>query len=129
MKCKNVQVKIPNKCKSIQIDGCVKTHVQFESVVSLAEIFNSQRCNIECVKTVPSVAVDKSQGCQIWLSREGVATPPDIITSSVSELNLVVPGKSDDDDPIEIALPEQYVTKYKGGMTLVTEPVTHGSNG
>jgi len=95
----------------------------------LAEIFNSQRCVLDCVETVPSVAVDKSIGCQIWLSRAGVATPPDMITSSVSELNLQIPGKTDEDDPIEIALPEQYITKYKGGLTLVTEPVTHGSNG
>ncbi len=82
------------------LDGSVKAHVTFPSVVSLAEIFNSQRCILECTDTVPSVAVDKSIGCQIWLSRAGMAQPPDIITSSVSELNLQIPGKTDEDDPV-----------------------------
>jgi adenylyl cyclase-associated protein len=126
VKCKNVHINIPAKCKSIQVDGCNKIQVTFKSIVSIFEVFNSQRVAVYCEDVLPSVAIDKSQGVQIHLlTRAAVALAPDIITSSVSELNLVVPGKTDEDDPIEIALPEQYITKYKDGK-LVTEPVSHG---
>jgi len=56
--------------------------------------------------------------------------PPDIITSNVSELNLVYPGATEKDDPIEVPLPEQYLTKIVDNKSKVvklkTEPVSHG---
>jgi adenylyl cyclase-associated protein len=112
MKCKNVTVSIPDKCKSIQVDNCSKINVVFKNVVSIFECFNSQRVAIECTEACPSLAIDKSAGCSITLSRAAIKAPPYIVTSSITELNLVVPGKTDEDDPIEIPLPEQYVTLF-----------------
>ena len=31
-----------------------------------------------------------------------------IVSSKCSELNVVIPGKKEDDDPVEIPIPEQY---------------------
>jgi len=127
LKCKDCTVRVPNKCKSIQVDNCTKTSVQFTSIVSVFEIFNSQRVKIECEEAVPSVAVDKSAGVSVTLSRSAAANPPTLITSSITEMNLVIPGKTDEDDPIEIPLPEQYETKLVNGK-LVTEAVSHSGN-
>ena len=124
IKCKNTTIKIPNKCKSIQVDNCTKTEVEFKNIVSIFEIFNSQRVAIYCTEACPSVAIDKSAGCSVHLNREAVKAPPQLITSSITELNFVVPGKTDDDDPIEIPVPEQYSTTYVNGK-LVTEAVSH----
>jgi len=61
------------------------------------------------------------------LNEKSVNPPPDIITSNVSELNLVVPGPTANDNEIEIPLPEQYITKYDPKTKkLATQPVTHG---
>lgn len=121
-KCSNCTVKIPGKIKSIAVDGCKRVEIEFEQVVSIFEMVNSQNCKIECSNLVPAVQIDKSSGISIiLLSRDAVAAVPGIVTSNTSELNLVVPGKTDEDDPIEIPLPEQYVTKYQNGK-LVTVP-------
>jgi adenylyl cyclase-associated protein len=127
LKCKDSVIRIPNKCKSIQVDNCHKTSVVFTSIVSVFEIFNSQRVKIECEDTVPSIAVDKSAGVSVTLSRSAVAVPPTLITSSITEMNLVIPGATDEDDPIEIPLPEQYETKLVDGK-LHTEAVSHSGN-
>jgi len=125
MKCKNCTITIPDKCKSIAVDNCTKITVVFKSVVSIFECFNSQRVTIQCQGAFPSVSVDKSAGCHIILDRAGAATPPTIVTSNITELNIQVPGKTDEDDPIEIAVPEQYQTIFSNGK-LRTEPVAHG---
>jgi len=127
IKCKNVSINIPDKCKSIQVDSCNKISVVFNQVVSTFEIVNSQRVKVEVTTSVPAVAMDKSSGISLQLSATGAATPPDIVTSNVSEINLVVPGRQVDDDPIEIALPEQYITHYKD-FRVHTEPVAHSGN-
>jgi len=115
MKCKNISVNIPGKCKSIQVDNCMKVNVTFKNVVSIFECFNSARVTIECTEAVPSIALDKSNGIIISLSSSAVKNPPYLVTSSISECNLQIPGKpvpgsNDPVDPVEIPLPEQYVT-------------------
>lgn len=129
LKCKDATITIPDKCKSVQVDNCSKLTVIFKSIVSVFEIFNSQRVKIECEEYVPSVAVDKSAGVSVTLSRAAVANPPTLITSSITEMNIVVPGATDEDDPIEIPLPEQYETRLLPGQNkLVTEAVSHSGN-
>jgi adenylyl cyclase-associated protein len=124
-KCRNSHITIPNKCKSVAVDGCFKTIITFKSVVSAFEIFNSQRCVADVQEFVPSVAIDKSQGCQVHLTRQALKEPPQIISSNISETNVQVPGAKDEDDPIEIPVPEQYCTKFRPGNKLETLPVSH----
>ena len=125
--CTNTSITVPVKCKSIQVDGCKKLTVEFKQVVSMFEVVNSERVTVYVTENVPSVSIDKTDGASIHLSRKAVANPPQIITSKVSELNLVVPGKTDDDDPVEIPLPEQYITVYENGR-IKTESVAHSAN-
>jgi adenylyl cyclase-associated protein len=132
-KCRGCQIVIPDKCKSIAVDGCFKTTITFKSVVSTFEMFNSQRCVADVTDSVPSVAIDKSQGCQIHLSRSALKEPPQVITSNISETNIQCPGAKDEDDPIEIPVPEQFQTTIKVNPSgskqlygLNTTPVTHG---
>jgi len=127
LKCKNVAIRIPDKCKSIQVDNCQKVQIEFPAVVSIFEIFNSQRIGVHCTVALPSVAIDKSAGVIIHLNRESVKAPPKIITSSITEINLSIPGATDEDDPIEIPLPEQYETNLVNGK-LHTEAVAHSAN-
>jgi len=122
--CTNTSVTITNKCKSIQVDSCKKLTVQFTQVVSMFEAVNSERLTVIVTENVPSVAIDKTDGASIILNASSVKSPPQIITSKVSELNLVVPGKTEEDDPIELPLPEQYLTIYEKGK-LKTEAVAH----
>jgi len=126
--CTNTTVKVPVKCKSIQVDSCKRTNVDMKSVVSTFEVVNSDRIHVYINEIVPSVALDKTDGSSIHLvTREAAAKPPQIVTSKISECNLVVPGKTDDDDPIEMPIPEQFITLFENGR-LKTESVAHSAN-
>jgi len=108
--CSGSFIKVPDKCKNIVMDRCTKTVLEFRNVVSTFEIVNSTSCKAQVNEYCPSVAIDKTSGFSLILTEESYKNPPIIITSNVSELNLVHPGATDKDDPIEIPLPEQYST-------------------
>jgi len=128
MKCHHAIIKIPDKCKSIQMDSCKKTVLQFHSVVSVFEVVNSQGCKAEILESSPSVSIDKSHGFSLILTKAAFASPPNLFTSNISEINVVIPGKTDSDDPIEIPVPEQFLTTIdKETKKLTTAAVTHGS--
>lgn len=129
LKCGDVVIDIPAKVKAVVIDGCKKTRVRVESVVSTVEVVNSQSVMLQLTGLVNAVAVDKTNGCQILCNPES-ADALELITSSISEVNVSVPGDNpDEDDPVEMPVPEQFKTVISGkGKTskLVTESVKHG---
>lgn len=129
-KCKNMTIQVPDKCKSISVDKCEKLRVVFKAVVSTFEVVNSMRIYASCLEACPSFALDKSSGVSVIVSRaamDQIPAPPEIVTSNISECNLVVPGATDDVDPVEIPIPEQFITKYdKTKKKISTENVTHG---
>jgi len=129
-KCKNITIQIPDKCKSISVDKCERVRVVFKAVVSTFEVVNSARIYASCLEACPSFALDKSNGVSVIISRaalDQIPAPPEIVSSCISECNVVVPGPTDDVDPIEIPIPEQFITKYdKTKKKLASEPVTHG---
>jgi len=127
--CSRCTVRVPDKCKQITIDRCFKTVLQFKSVVSTFEIVNSNSCKVMIEEYCPAVAIDKTHGFSVILTAASYKMPPEIVTSNVSELNLVYPGATESDDPIEAPLPEQYLTKIDNtgkNAKLHTAPVSHG---
>lgn len=125
--CSKCQIVVPEKCKQITMDRCSKTVLQFKNVVSTFEIVNSTGCKAQVDEAAPAVAIDKTQGFSLILTAESFKNPPDIVTSNVSELNLVRPAAKEGDDPIEVPLPEQYLTRIdRVTGKLTTNPVSHG---
>ena len=59
---------------------------------------------------------------QVYLSKQAVETKPDIVTSNITAVNVVVPGKKPDDDPIEIPIHEQYMTRFIDSFSVKTTP-------
>lgn len=114
-KAKNSVITVPTKCKSIQLDSCFKTTIVFNSIVSSLEVVNGKRITIIIQESCPSITIDKTNGCSVVLNEASVKEPPNIVTSLASELNIVVPGKTPEDDPVEMAVAEQFLTTYKDG--------------
>jgi adenylyl cyclase-associated protein len=85
-----------------------------------SDLMNS--CDKNWQGVAPTIAVDNTNGCQLYLSKESLAAS--ITTAKSSEINVLVPGATDDSDPVEHALPEQFVNVYKEGQ-FVTSPVSH----
>jgi len=102
---------ITTKVKAVCIDACINCRVFIKEVVSTVELVNCQNVTLICEDKIPSVAVDKCQSPRIILSRKAYEAKPDIYTSNIAAMNVEIPGKQDNDDTIEIPIPEQFLTK------------------
>ena len=71
---------------------------------------------------LPTVMLDQVDGAAVYLSRESLAT--EVFTSLCTGINIVVPGRTDEDDYEEKPLPEQMKSVVRNGQ-LVTEIVEH----
>ncbi|KAK6159473.1 hypothetical protein DH2020_006787 [Rehmannia glutinosa] len=120
--CKNSVLQIQGKVNNITVDKCTKMGVVFKDVVAACEIVNCSGVEVQCQGSAPTVSVDNTAGCQLYLSKD--ALEASITTAKSSEINVLVPGSEPDGDWIEQALPQQYVHVFKDGQ-FVTTPVSH----
>ena len=68
--------------------------------------------------------VDKCSGTQLILNRDSLNA--EVVSAKSSELNIVVPGATDDDEFKEHAIPEQFVSKWdEKGAKWVTNSMAH----
>lgn len=123
-KCEGAVIQIDGKCNSIAMDGCKKTGLVFEEVVSTCEIINCQSVKVQCKTKVPALAIDKTHGIQVFIPKSSLET--EIVSGTSSEMNVVFPNPSgkDEDDPIELPIPEQFKSVYSKGK-LVSNQVDH----
>jgi adenylyl cyclase-associated protein len=118
----NSVIRVNGKINAITLDACKKTSVVFENAIASLEIVNCVSVNVQILGKVPSITIDKTSGGSLILSPEGMDI--DIITSKSDALNVVIPGKTAGDDPIELPIPEQFVSRVSG-FKLHTESVKH----
>ena len=115
-KCEKSAVKISGKCNNVIVDSCKKTGVVFDNLVSSCEVMNSSGVQLQVNGTVPTIMIDKTDGCQIFLSKESLKT--EIVSAKSSEMNVCIPAG---EEYTEMALPEQFKTVIKGN-SLLTNP-------
>lgn len=118
-KCINSTITVKNKINSIVMDSCKKSSIVFDSLVSSAEFINCQSVQMQVLNKVPTITVDKTDGCQIYLSKDSLSA--EIVTSKSSEVNVMVPKA--DGDYSEYPIPEQFKTTIgpKGLNTIIVE--------
>lgn len=109
-KCVDSTITVKGKINSIILDSCKKVGIVFDDVLSSLEFVNCQSVQGQVQGTMPTVSIDKTDGCMIYLSKDSLNC--EIITSKSSEMNILVP--KDDGDFTEFPLPEQFKTIYDG---------------
>ncbi|XP_009605961.1 cyclase-associated protein 1 [Nicotiana tabacum] len=120
--CKGSVLQIKGKVNNITIDKCTKMGVVCAGVVAACEVVNCNGVEVQCQGSAPTISVDNTTGCQLYLSKDSLGGS--ITTAKSSEINVMVPGAGPDDDWGEHALPQQYAHVYKDGH-FVTTPVSH----
>lgn len=120
--CKGCLIQTQGKVNNITMDKCSKTGLVFQDVVAACEVVNCTSVEVQCQGSAPTLAVDNTNGCQLYLSSASLGAS--ITTAKSSEINVLVPGKGSEDDMVEHALPEQYLNEFKDGH-FVTTPVSH----
>jgi len=119
--CVDSTIQIKGKVNAITIDNCKKTGIVIDSVVSAVDIVNAKSVQLQIREKAPTVSVDKTDGCQLYLSKE-CGEVVEIFSSKSSEMNVMT--EQADGDWTEIPIPEQFKTKLINGE-LVTKPVEH----
>lgn len=115
--CNNSTLQVKGKINSIIVDNCKKLGLVFENVVGIVEIINSKSIQLQVLGTVPTISINKTEGCQVYLSKNSLNC--DIVSAKSSEMNIMIP--EGEDDYKEFPVPEQFKTVWDGSK-LVTEP-------
>ncbi|XP_003416506.2 adenylyl cyclase-associated protein 2 [Loxodonta africana] len=115
-KCNKSTLQMKGKINSITIDNCKKFGLVFDNVVGIVEVINSKDIQIQVMGRVPTISINKTEGCHIYLSED--ALDCEIVSAKSSEMNILIPQ---DGDYREFPVPEQFKTIWDGSK-LVTEP-------
>ncbi|KHN70804.1 Adenylyl cyclase-associated protein 1 [Toxocara canis] len=116
-KCENSVVQVKGKVNSITLDSCTKTSIVFDSLLSQVEVINCQGVQIQTLGTMPTLSIQKTDGCQVYLSKEAMGA--EIVTSKSSGMNVLVPTDADGDF-MEFPVPEQFKTVFDGKKLQTT---------
>uniref|UniRef100_A0A8L2R883 Cyclase associated actin cytoskeleton regulatory protein 2 n=1 Tax=Rattus norvegicus TaxID=10116 RepID=A0A8L2R883_RAT len=115
-KCDKSTLQIKGKVNSITVDNCKKFGLVFDHVVGIVEVINSKDIQIQVMGRVPTISINKTEGCHLYLSKD--ALDCEIVSAKSSEMNVLVPQG---DDYREFPIPEQFKTIWDGSK-LITEP-------
>jgi len=125
--CYNAMFVVETKVKSVTLDGCHRCKIQTADVVSAIEMVNCKGVTVYCKGKVPALSIDKAESPLIVFLKEAVTDGvPQVTVSSVVAGNIEIPGKTDDDDPQQFPIPEQFEIKInKDTRELVCETMKH----
>ncbi|XP_023377776.1 adenylyl cyclase-associated protein 1 [Pteropus vampyrus] len=118
-KCVNSTLQIKGKINSITIDNCKKLGLVFDDVVGIVEIINSRDVKVQVMGKVPTISINKTDGCHVYLSKNSLDC--EIVSAKSSEMNVLIPTEGGDFN--EFPVPEQFKTLWNGQklVTTVTE--------
>jgi len=103
-KCNKTTIQVKGKVNSIILDSCKKSGLVFEAVVSGSEVVNCQSIQVQAQGQCPTVSIDKTDGCIVYLNKDCLDCQ--IVTAKSSEMNVSVPR--DDGDYDEHPIVEQF---------------------
>ena len=109
------------------LDNCQKTAIVVENVLASLDIVNCKSMQVQVMGRTPTAVIDKTDGLQLFLSRDCLDI--EVMTAKSSEVNISAPGKTEQDDFVEFAVPEQLKTvlvEAAGGQKRIqTSVVEH----
>ncbi|RLN37244.1 hypothetical protein BBJ28_00016763 [Nothophytophthora sp. Chile5] len=117
--CEGATILLEGKAKNIVLDSCKRSKLIFDAAVSSVEIVNCTSVQVQCKSRVPSVAIDKTDGCLVYISWEGREVQ--FVTSKSSEMNVAFPKGPHSDDCVETPIPEQFVHKIMDDFTVSSD--------
>ncbi|KAJ3116008.1 F-actin-capping protein subunit alpha [Phlyctochytrium bullatum] len=116
---------VKGKVNAVTLDNCKKTGTLLESVVSTVDVVNCKSSQIQVTGVAPTVVIDKTDGLQLYLSKDCVAANVEVLTAKSSEVNVLLEGAGEDGGFAEKPIPEQLKTVVGPGGKLVTSVVEH----
>ena len=121
-RCTKTPIRIIGKANAISLDNCTQCSLVVDSLVSAVDVIKSPKFEMQVLGTLPTILLDQVDGAAIYLSKESIGT--EVFTSKCTGINVNLPGRTEDDDYVERALPEQVKSVVRNGV-LVSEIVEH----
>uniref|UniRef100_A0A286XX92 Adenylyl cyclase-associated protein n=1 Tax=Cavia porcellus TaxID=10141 RepID=A0A286XX92_CAVPO len=115
-KCVNTTLQIKGKINSIIVDNCKKLGLVFDDVVGIVEIINSRDVKVQVMGKVPTISINKTDGCHVYLSKNSLDC--EIVSAKSSEMNVLIPTEGGDFN--EFPVPEQFKTLWNGQKLVIT---------
>lgn len=123
--CEGIVVQIKGKVNAISVNICNKVGIVIEKAISSVELTKSNKCEIQVIDNVPIINVDQCESTNIYLSESAINV--ELYSSCCTALNVNVPDKTNEDGDLkELAISEQFVTRFTNDGRQTTEPVHHG---
>lgn len=110
-KCGNAVIDIRGTGKSILIDGCNKTQILCDEMISTVEFVNCKNVKFQVRETVPTITIDKTDSIVTYLSWKSMGC--NFVTSKSSDMNVSYPKAEGSDDMEEKPIPEQFSSVLK----------------
>jgi adenylyl cyclase-associated protein len=121
-RCNKTTIRVIGKANAVSIDSSSAVSLIIDSLVSSVEVIKVPKFEMQVLGNLPTIMLDQVDGAQIYLGRESLGT--EVFTSKCTAVNINVPGKTDEDDYREEAVPEQLKTVIRDGRA-VSEIVEH----
>lgn len=121
-RCTKTTIRITGKANAISIDNCTGLSLVIDSLVSAVDVIKSPKFEVQVLGMLPTIMLDQVDGAAVYLGRESLGT--EVFTSLCTGVNLVLPGRTEEDDYEERPLPEQMKSVIRNGR-LMTEIVEH----
>jgi len=116
-KCENSVITVKGKLNSVTLDNCKKCAVIVDSLIAAMDVVNCTSCKLQVNDRAPTVSIDKTDGCQVFVQRKsGLGT--EFVTAKSSEVNICL--VEENGEYTESFVAEQFRTFFKDGK-FVTE--------
>ncbi|XP_076610124.1 adenylyl cyclase-associated protein 1 [Chaetodon auriga] len=115
-KCNKSTLQVKGKINSITVDNCKKMGLVFDHVVGIVDIINCKDVKVQVMGKVPTISINKTDGCHVYLSQDSLNC--EIVSAKSSEMNILVPNK--DGEYSEHPVPEQFKTIWDGSKLVTT---------
>merc|ERR1712055_524454 len=114
-KCTKTVVHLENKCAEFTATNCSELDITVDSIVNKLSVVSCKKCKITIKSSCPIVEVSKCDTTNLFVSRKAAGDKDNlmqIITEQSAFTNVTIPDASDDAEPKEMAVPEQFVRRF-----------------
>ena len=113
IKCTDTTVVIDGKIKTVMLENCTGVKLIVNNVLSNIEIINCKKITITVKDLVPTMNVERSLGVQIYLFPTAKSVKVYTTCSQSIVLHYPKTDATDDDEWLDIAIPETNITQIK----------------
>ncbi|CAN3374378.1 hypothetical protein DIURU_000743 [Diutina rugosa] len=119
--CADVTIQIKGKANAISVSETKNVAIVVDSLISGVDIIKSDKFALQVLEVVPTIYIDKCDQGTLYISQASIDSDIKIYSTCSTSVNINVPEQ---DDYVELAVPEQFEHQIKNGK-LVTSVVEH----